>query len=332
MQRLKRPSLGAVGLGGLLLVSGLVGLFVGAVPIPLGDVWSVLSGGDSDPVTSVIVNALRLPRVVAAALTGAALGISGTLFQALLRNPLAEPYLLGVSSGAALGAVVALIMFGGAFGPGGTLVFALFGALLAIAIVFWVAVSVSRLDTYVLILAGVVVAAFFGAVMMLVLSLAEGDALRSAVLWTMGSLERASWDGNLILGICVLVSGTISFGLARQLNAFAIGEEAAAYLGSHVERVKRTVYFMASLLAAASVSTAGVIGFVGLVVPHAIRMLWGGDHRVVIPLAALGGAVSLILADAVSRAAFRPLELPIGVVTAVLGVPLFLFLLRRSRV
>ena len=130
----------------------------------------------------------------------------------------------------------------------------------------------------------------------------------------------------------MLISGAISFGLARHLNAFSIGEEAAAYLGAEVEKVKRIVYFVASLLAAVTVSTAGVIGFVGLVVPHAIRMLWGGDHRLLIPLAALGGGVSLILADAVARAALSPLELPIGVVTAILGVPFFLVLLRRSYV
>ncbi len=332
MQRLKRPRLGMLGLACLLLLSGVLGLLVGAAPVSIGEVWAVFSGQTPNPVTAIIINSIRLPRVVGAAFTGAALAISGVLFQALLRNPLAEPYLLGVSSGAALGAVMALTVLGGILGPLGTLSFALIGALLAIMLVFWVAVSASRLDTYVLILSGVVVAAFCGAVMMLVLSLAEEDTLRSAVLWTMGSLERASWHGNLILGICVLISGAISFGLARHLNAFSIGEEAAAYLGAEVEKVKRIVYFVASLLAAVTVSTAGVIGFVGLVVPHAIRMLWGGDHRLLIPLAALGGGVSLILADAVARAALSPLELPIGVVTAILGVPFFLVLLRRSYV
>ncbi len=330
MRRLRHAGRGALALAAGLLVAGLAGLFFGAAPVPVSDVWRVLSGQDVDPSTGVIVTSLRLPRVIAAGLTGAALALSGTLFQALLRNPLAEPYLLGVSSGAALGAVLALTVLDGILGATGTVALALVGALAAIGIVFRVALAVGRLDTHVMILAGVVVAAFFGAGVMLLLSLAEGDAMRSAMLWTMGSLERAGWQATALLGGCVAVAGAISFGLSRHLNALALGEEAASYLGSRVETVKRIAYFMASLLAAVAVSTAGVIGFVGLVVPHAVRMLWGSDHRTLLPIAALAGAVALILADVVARVALRPMELPIGVVTALLGVPMFLFILRRT--
>lgn len=315
----------------LLLTGALVtGLLLGAAPLAPGEVWRALVGLDTDPSTRTIVLSLRLPRVVGGALTGAALAVSGTLFQALLRNPLAEPYLLGVSSGAALGAVLAPLALGTLLGAAGTAGFALAGALLAIAVVFRVAHGAGGLDTHVLILAGVVVAAFFGAGVMLLLSVAEADATRSAILWTMGSLERVGWDSTMILAAVTLAGGAFAFGMSRHLNALALGEEAAAYLGTRVETVKRAAYFVASLLAAVAVSAAGVIGFVGLVVPHGVRMLWGGDHRLVLPLGALGGAVALVLADTVARTALRPLELPVGVVTAFLGVPLFLVLLRRT--
>ncbi len=307
-----------------------MGLLFGAATLSPLEVWRALSGVDVDPAARTIVLSLRLPRVTSAALTGIALAVSGTLFQALLRNPLAEPYLLGVSSGAALGAVLALTVFGGALGAAGTAGFALAGALLAIAIVFRVALGVGRLDTHVLILAGVVVAAFFGAGVMLLLSVTEADATRSAILWTMGSLERAGWESTIILAVATLVGSALAFGMSRHLNALALGEEAAAYLGARVELVKRTAYLVASLLAAVAVSTAGVIGFVGLVVPHGARMLWGSDHRLVLPLGALGGAVALVLADTVARTVLRPLELPVGVVTALIGVPLFLVLLKRT--
>ena len=325
-----RTGRGALLLIVLLAVAAVSGLFLGAANVAPADVWRALTGQETDPSVRTIVLSLRLPRVTAAALTGIALTISGTLFQALLRNPLAEPYLLGVSSGAALGAVLALTALGGVLGYLGTVGFALAGGLAAIGIVFRVALAVGRLDTHVLILAGVVVAAFFGAGVMLLLSLAEPDATRAAVLWTMGSLERAGWESTLALGFVAAAGGAVSFALSRHLNALALGEEAAAYLGARVELVRRSAYFIASLLAAVAVSTAGVIGFVGLVIPHGARMIWGSDHRRLLPLGALGGGAALVLADTVARVALRPLELPVGVVTALIGVPLFLVLLRRS--
>lgn len=321
---------GGVALGIGLIVAVALGLLLGAAPLSPGTVWSALLTGSGDPGAVTIVRSIRLPRVAAGLCTGAALAVSGTLFQALLRNPLAEPYLLGVSSGAAFGAVSALTLLGSALAPAVTTAFALAGGLLAILIVFRVAWTVGRVDTRVLILAGVVVSAFFGAGVMLLLALARGDVFRSAVLWTMGSLDRATWSSTGLLAACTLVSGGIAFGLSRHLNALALGEEAAAHLGTRVEAVKRTAYFVASLAAAATVSVAGVIGFVGLVVPHAVRMTWGGDHRTVIPLSVLAGAGALVLADAVAQSIVRPLVLPVGVVTAVLGVPAFLLLLRRT--
>jgi iron complex transport system permease protein len=321
--------MGIATLAGFLLLAGVCGLLLGAAPLTPTAVWSALTDPGADPAARSILISLRLPRVVAAALTGAALAVSGALFQALLRNPLAEPYLLGVSSGAAFGAVGALTLGLPWLGPAGLAVAGFAGALLAIAIVFRVAYAVGRLDTHIMILAGVVVAAFFGAGVMLLLTMARGEAMRAAVLWTMGSLSGVSWDMTLALAGYTGVSTLAALALARHLNALALGEETAAHLGTRVETVKRASYLLASLLAAAAVSVAGVIGFIGLVVPHAVRLVWGADHRYLIPFCFLAGGGVLVLADTLARTTFRPLELPVGVVTALLGVPLFLVLLRR---
>ncbi len=323
-----RPA-GLVSLVVLLGLAVVTGLAVGPAWLPVGEVWDALLPGGQDSPARAIVLSVRLPRVVAAALSGASLAVSGVLFQALLRNPLAEPYLLGVSSGAALGAVSVLVL-GLTVGPAGLALAALAGALVAIAIVFRVASAAGYLDTRILILAGVVVASFFGAGVMLVMTFAEGRTTRSALLWTMGSFGHASWGMNLALAVYSLPAVLLAFGLSRHLNALALGEESAAFLGTEVETVKRVAYLLASLLAAAAVSVGGVIGFVGLVVPHAVRLLWGGDHRFLVPMSFLAGGALLALADAAARTVAAPLEVPVGVVTALVGVPFFLILLRRS--
>ena len=321
--------MGLAALGGFVLLACLCGLLLGAAPLSPSAVWSALTDPGADPAARSILLSLRLPRVVAGMLTGASLAVSGALFQALLRNPLAEPYLLGVSSGAAFGVVGALTLGLPWLGAGGLVVPGLVGALIAIGIVFRVASAVGRLDTHIMILAGVVVAAFFGAGVMLLLTMARGEAMRAAILWTMGSLSGVSWSMTIGLTVYSVGSTVAAVALARHLNALALGEETAAHLGTRVETVKRASYLLASLLAAAAVSVAGVIGFIGLVVPHAVRLVWGADHRYLIPLCFLAGGGVLVLADTLARTTFRPLELPVGVVTALLGVPLFLVLLRR---
>lgn len=317
-------------LSGLLFAGCWFGLFVGPADLSPGDVLRALwSHGDQD-VARRIVMGLRLPRIVAAVFVGASLSVSGAVFQALLRNPLAEPYLLGVSSGAALAAVGAIALGIGAMGGMILPLAALAGGLAAISIVFAVARVSDRLDTRVLILAGVVVSAFFGACITLILVLSPAQTLRSAFFWTLGSLSGISWSMNAIL-IAYTVPATIAaWGLGRHLDALALGDETAAAVGTEVETVKRAAFFLASLLAAATVSVAGVIGFVGLVVPHAVRLLWGSAHRRLIPLTFLAGATALVVTDAGARALGGPVEIPIGVVTAFLGVPLFLVLLRRK--
>ncbi len=263
-------------------------------------------------------------------LVGGGLALAGAVFQALLRNPLAEPYILGISGGAAFGAVLTLAL--GLAAASWLLPTAAFaGALLAIALVFGVAISAGRrIDVRVLLLAGVVVGAFFSACIALVLALAEADVVRSAVLWMMGSLSGATWREVGIVTVYTLPAALVLVALARALNLMAIGEETAGYLGTDVERVKRVGYGVASLVAAAGVAFTGVIGFVGLVVPHAVRLVWGSDHRRLLPLSFLAGAAFLTVADLLSRVALAPTEVPIGVVTAFVGVPFFLVLLRRS--
>ena len=318
-------------LSGALFLLGavLLGVLLGPAGLSPSELWLALTDpAQAGPARSILVS-LRLPRVVTGALAGASLAVSGAIFQALLRNPLAEPYLLGVSSGAGLGAVAAITL-GLTRGPAGLAMAALAGGLLAIVVVFRVAQVVGRLDTRVLILAGVVVSAFFGACIMLLLTLARGDALRSAVLWTMGSLSGVSWQMAGVLAAYTLPAALVALLLARDLNALSIGEETAAHLGTRVEATKRLSYLLASLLAATAVSVAGVIGFVGLVVPHAVRLLWGADHRRLLPACFFAGGGVLVLADTLARTVAAPLELPVGVITAIVGVPAFLVLLRKT--
>jgi iron complex transport system permease protein len=302
----------------------------GSVPLSTAEVGRALGGG-GDPVRRDIVVGLRVPRALLGALVGGGLALAGATFQALLRNPLAEPYILGISGGAAAAAVTVL-----ALGLAGLTSWALpaaafGGALLAIALVFAVARAADRaLDVRVLLLAGVVVGAFFTAIIALVLALSDAPTVRGAVLWMMGSLAGAEWRSVGIAAAYTLPACVLLVGLARPLNLLAIGEETAAYLGADVERVKRIAFATASLVTAAGVAVAGVIGFVGLVVPHAVRLVVGSDNRALLPLSFMGGAAFLVLADLVARVALAPGEIPIGVVTALTGVPVFLVLLRGS--
>jgi iron complex transport system permease protein len=312
---------------GLILAAVVVGLMVGPAGLAPGEVLGAFRPV-GDEVARRIVLELRLPRICAAILVGASLAVSGAVFQALLRNPLAEPYLLGVSSGAALAAVAALALGLGRFGGFLLPIAALAGGLLAIAIVFAVARVSDRLDTRVLILAGVVVSAFFGACITLILVFSPAETLRSAFFWTLGSLSGISWRMVAVLAAWSIPAAAAAWGLGRHLDALALGEETAAAIGTEVERVKRYAFFLASLLAAVTVSVAGVIGFVGLVVPHAVRMTWGSGHRDLIPTSFLTGGAALLVVDTAARAIGGPVEIPIGVVTAFLGVPFFLVLLR----
>ncbi len=315
-------------LAGALILS----VILGAARLPLGTVIDTLLGG-GDQTSRSIVLGLRLPRAALAAMVGGGLGLAGATFQALLRNPLAEPYVLGVSGGAAVGAVAAVVLGWNIFAPWSLPLAALLGALLAIAVVLRIATQASRtLDTRVLLLAGVVVGAFFNAVILLMLTFASAETFRSAVFWMMGSLAGASWGANVLLAAYMAPAAVALIVMARPLNLLAVGEETALYLGTRVERVKLASFLIASLLVAAGVAVSGIIGFVGLIVPHAVRLLWGGDHQLLLPASFLLGASFLLFADMVARTAAAPAELPVGVITALVGVPLFVMLLTRKAV
>ncbi len=314
----------------LVVLAVLLAVGFGTVSIPPREVADALFGrGDST--TRYIIMELRLPRAILAVLVGGGLALAGAVFQALLRNPLAEPYILGISGGAAVGAVLA-IATGVVVASSWALPVAAFaGALAAIALVFGVAASADRrMDVRVLLLAGVVVGAFFSACIALILAVSDAPTVRTAILWMMGSLSGADWNAVMVAALYTLPAALVLLGLARALNLMAIGEETASYLGTDVEKVKRTAFGVASLVAASGVAVAGVIGFVGLIVPHGIRLLVGSDHRALLPLSFLGGAAFLTSADLLARTVLSPSEIPIGVVTAFVGVPIFLVLLRRS--
>lgn len=314
----------------LVIAAVLASVRWGAVTLTAGEALDGLLGRGPE-VNQTIVLGLRLPRALLGLLVGGGLALAGAVFQALLRNPLAEPYILGVSGGAAMGAVVVLAAGLAAAGSWVLPLAAFGGALMAIVLVFRVAATADRsLDVRVLLLAGVVVGAFFTACIAFVLSISDARTVRSAVLWMMGSLSGADWRSVSVAAAYTVPAALLLMGLARPLNLMAIGEETANYLGTDVETVKRLAYGVASLLTAAGVAVAGVIGFVGLIVPHAIRLIVGSDHRVLLPLSFVAGAAFLTLADVAARMALRPSEVPIGVVTALVGVPLFLVLLRRS--
>ena len=326
---MKRPLLAILLLASTALAV-VLGVRFGSVPLTTPEVVSALRGS-GDEVHRTILLDLRLPRAVLALLVGGGLALAGSVFQALLRNPLAEPFILGISGGAAAGAVLVLGLGLAAAGSGFLPVAAFAGALVAILLVFRVASAAGRtLDVRVLLLAGVVVGSFFSAVIALTLSLSEARTVRSAILWMMGSLSGATWGSVAVVAAYTIPCALVLMGLARALNLMAVGEETASYLGTDVERVKKLAYGVASLVTAAGVAVAGIIGFVGLIVPHGIRLLIGSDQRFLLPLSFLAGAGFLAFADLAARLLLAPIEIPIGVVTAFLGVPLFLVLLRRS--
>ena len=316
------------GLSAALLVLSFVSLAIGGVHLSPAQVWSVLGGHQSDQQALVIVRDLRLPRIILAALVGAALAVSGTALQALLRNPLADPYVLGISSGAALGEIVALWL-GGLWAAGAPAV-AFAGALVTTAWVYLLGRHGGRLASYTLLLAGVITASFLSAVILFVLTLLSTRDVRGTAFWLMGDLSVVTNARLGILAPGIVVAIFALYTLAKDLNVLLLGETEAAHLGVPVARVETLVFLIASLLTALAVSVSGAIGYLGLLVPHLGRMLVGSDHRLLLPTAALGGAIVLIVSDTLARTVIAPAELPVGAVTAVAGAPVFIYLLRRA--
>jgi len=322
-------------LGALLLASLILSVMVGSVSIrPQEAVRALVEGGSgSNDAVAAIVRKIRLPRTLLAGIVGACLSLAGLGFQAISRNPLADPSVLGVSSGASFGLMVAMLagVASPASNPAVTTLFAFAGALLAASLVYAVAQVDGRLPMTTLLLSGVIIGLFFTACVMLATVLLGAAELQGVIFWLMGNLSPAS-PGSL--GVLALVLGIGVVALTREaprLNVLALGEEQALQLGVEAERVKRVVFVAASLITGAAISAAGSIGFVGLIVPNAARLLLGPDNRNLVPMTVLLGAAFLILADLVARTVAGSLELPVGVVTSFCGAPLFVYLLRRRR-
>ncbi len=303
----------------LLLASIALGIALGATSIS----WS-------DETARTILFRIRLPRVMLAAAVGAALAVAGVTFQTLLRNPLADPFILGVSGGAAAGAATATA-FGFAAHRGVVPAVAFIGACAATAAVFALAQRRDHLDPTRLLLSGLVLNAFFSAIILLAFSMSSANDVTAALRWMMGTFFGARWDSVALVATLLLLALIVLAFVANDLRMLAFGEDDARSRGVDVERVKWIGFGVSSLITGAAVAVSGIIGFVGLLVPHLIRLIWRRDFRYLLPLCALGGASLLVLSDLLSRIVIPSTELPIGAFTALLGVPFFLSLLRRSR-
>ncbi len=323
-----------------LVLSVLTAGFIGTADIGPVDVYGILvrhlglgvlaPGPEAPPLIDALIWESRLPRVLLAAVVGMGLAVSGAVLQSITRNPLAEPYLLGVSSGASTGAVAVMILGLGS-GAVSLSTGAFAGAIVAFGIVLLLIGGGRVSNPARVVLTGVLVSQFFSAVTSLVLMLdGDADSTRGFTYWLLGSLGGARWEPLLIAGAVILAAAILCMAFAPALDAFAFGWDTAASLGINVTRARVSLMILTALMTAAAVAASGAIGFIGLLVPHIVRLLAGPGHRVLLPLSALGGAIFLIWVDTFARSAFSPHEIPVGVVTALLGAPVFALVLRKA--
>jgi iron complex transport system permease protein len=313
---------------------------VGSVQIPFSTACQILFS--KLPLVSIaptwsgtletIILDIRLPRVILAGLVGGALALAGATYQGLFRNPLADPYLIGVAQGAALGAVIGFLLPSPWHGIGFGIIplLAFVGALVSTAIVYTLARVGKTLPVTTLILAGVALGALLGSIVSYLI-ISSGEKMHGIVFWLMGSFSLSQWSEVMVVLPYVVVGVVVILLYARPLNVMQLDEEQAQQLGVNVERLKLILLAAATLITAAAVSFVGTIGFVGIIIPHAVRLVWGPDHRFLLPLSVLSGAIFLILADVIARTILAPTEIPIGVITALVGAPFFLYLLRRRQ-
>ncbi|MBU1869290.1 MAG: iron ABC transporter permease [Candidatus Omnitrophica bacterium] len=302
-----------------LFLAILLGVTKGSVNLPLTELFSPQNRG---------ILFLRLSRVLLAIITGSGLAVSGIALQATLRNPLAEPYILGTSSGAGLGAVIAIML---GLTPIFMPVSAFIGAGLAMLLVYNLARQGNKIPVQSLVLSGVIVSIALSGILVFMVSVSSNEALHGLMWWLWGSLQVYDLKLLLVVGIITLTGIIAIFMLSQDLNAISIGEEEAIHLGINAEAVKKILFFITSLITAGLVSVCGVIGFVGLIIPHIMRLAIGPNHKFLIPASCLGGAIFMIICDLISRTAIPTMEIPIGVITAIIGAPVFLILLKRKQ-
>lgn len=341
MRLLNSPRLTLISLGVLLLIISLLSLTLGALPIDVKDVVLSLLGQQEDFQTALVINEIRLPRLLLGIVVGAGLAIGGAAMQGLFRNPLADPGLVGVSSGAALAAIIVIVLGGNylsqwvVFWGYFALPLAAFaGGGLVTWLIYQIATKDGRTDVGLMLLTGIAINAIAGAVTGLLVYFATDEELRTLTFWSMGSIASASWKDIVISTIPILIAVILLPIFARSLNAFLMGESVSEHMGFNVKQMKFMVVTLTALAVGAAVSVSGVIGFVGLVAPHLVRLLLGPDHRWVLPGSAILGAILVVFSDMLARTVLSPAELPIGIIMSAIGGPFFLWLLiqRRSRV
>lgn len=328
----------------LLFCSIIISLSLGGAHVPVGKVWSIMlhqmpginyfldaPAQVADDPDETIIMTVRLSRVVLAILVGAALALAGAGFQGVLRNPLADPYTLGVATGASVGAAF-IILFGLHIwiGQWTIPIVAFVTGMITLFLVLRLAYHEGRMELETLILSGVVVQAFFGSMVSFMVSLSN-SVVNEIVYWLMGSLSMRGWDYTMVMLPYVVIGAVVLIVYSRELNLFALGERQAMHLGVNVQRTKLVVLIVSTLLTAAAVSVAGVIGFVGLVVPHLVRLITGPDNRLVVPISAVVGGIYVLWSDTIARMALSPKEIPLGVVTAFIGAPFFAYLLWKRK-
>jgi len=333
---LRKVVIVTLALSGLLLVVTLFSVTLGSVRVPprrsLQILLQAILGGQGEQTGTehTIILSLRVPRAVLAGLVGAGLSVSGVTFQALLRNPLADPYILGVSSGAAVGAIIAILL-GLSTLSVGLPAASFLGALLTVLAVFYFGRQNGKIHPITLLLAGVIIGSFLSALIMFFISVSQREEVHTILFWLMGDFSLANAWMIRTVSPYILFGFILLYLYARQLNLILSGEEHALQLGVDIERLRLIAYLSASLITAASVSVCGLIGFVGLIVPHSARLIFGPDHRLLLPASALLGASFLIASDTLARTLLAPTELPVGVITAAFGGPFFVYLLRTRK-
>jgi iron complex transport system permease protein len=321
----KKLALMTLGLSSIFLGVLFVSILLGAAPVPFADVWHVLTGKIKEGASYSIIVQIRLPRILMAASVGGALSVCGVVMQSILRNPLAEPFVLGLSGGAALGAILFILL--GLSIQGGSFAFSFAGAILTLLVVLLLSKRREGFSTTRIILTGVIVNAFFTSFIMFIMTTTSDELLHAILFWLYGDLSGSAYGEVWILCSVLLAVFAVMYPFSRHLNIIGVGEDLGHQLGIDVEKVKYGLLVLISLLTAFAVSLCGIIGFVGLIVPHLMRLVFGSDNRLLLPASLIFGGIFMMLADTAARTIIAPSELPVGVITAFLGAPFFLMLM-----